>query len=437
MNERLNMNDGDIDRLRVIRSIIDRNLGWGEAAQILGLSERQVGRLCARVRVEGNRGVLHRLCGHPSNHRHDDEILGQALSALHNPLWEGFGPTFAQGKLDELHIVRLGTETVRKLMMLTGLWEPHHRRAKHRAWRERRRCVGMLIQLDGSPHDWLEGRGPWCTLIIYIDDATSSILYGEFVDEEDTLNLMRTTRIYLKRWGRPVALYVDKDSIYNVNRSATIDEELGDKDPITQFTRAMEEDLGIEVILAHSPQAKGRVERGFRTHQDRLIKELRLAGISTMADANKFLHEVYIPKHNRRYAVEPADSVDVHKPLLPSHDLNAILSIQKDRQVHNDSIVRIDNRFLLLAPGHGLRPKTKVVVEQRIDGTLRIACKGRYFRYKQVAARPYIPEQLRRAKPKVVVARITPSPLLPNRVYAPFSIGSNEPTNPPASAMLS
>jgi hypothetical protein len=280
----------------------------------------------------------------------------------------------------------------------------------------------MLVQLDGSPHDWFEGRGPRCTLIIYIDDATSRILYGEFVDEEDTLNLMRTTKAYIERWGRVVAVYVDKDSIYNVNRPATVEEDLSDKHPITQFTRAMGE-LGTEVILAHSPQAKGRVERGFLTHQDRLVKELRLAGISTMEDANKFLREVYIPKHNCRYAVEPAELIDVHKPLLRSHDLDAILSIQEERQVHNDSIIRYDNRFLLLAEGHGLRPRTKVVVQQRLDGTLRIERQGRYFRFEQVPARPHVPEQLRRAKQKAVVAIL---PRLPrNPFFGGVGIGSN------------
>jgi hypothetical protein len=433
MDERVNMSSDDIDRLRTVRDIIDGKLMWREAAETLDLSERQVARLCARVRDEGNRGIRHKLCGRPSNNRHDEEFLGRALSALHDPRWDRFGPTFAQEKLGKLHGIRLSVETVRKLMTLTDLWALHRRRAKHRSWRERRVCVGMLVQLDGSPHDWFEGRGPRCTLIIYIDDATSRVLYGEFVDEEDTLTLMRTTKIYLDRWGRPVAFYVDKDSIYNVNRPANAEEQLSDKHSITQFTRAMGE-LGTEVILANSPQAKGRVERGFLTHQDRLVKELRLAGISTKEDANPFLHEVYIPEHNRRYAVEPAEPVDVHKPLLRSHDLAAILSIHEDRQVHNDSIVRIDNRFLLLDEGHGLRPGTKIVVQQRLDGTLRIERQGRYFRFKQVPARPHVPEQLRRAKPKVVAAIL---PRLPrNPFFGSAGIGSNNLTNPPASAVL-
>ncbi len=436
MNERLNMSNRDIDRLRTVRNIIDGTLKWREASEMLGLSERQVGRLCAQVRARGNSGILHGLCGRPSNNRLDEELLGQALSALHQPRWEGFGPIFAREKLDELYGIELGKTTVGRLMIGTNLWEVHRRGTRHRAWRERRPCVGMLTQLDGSPHDWFEGRGPRCTLIDYIDDATSRILHLEFVDEEDTLSLMRTTRPYLRKWGRPAALYVDKDSIYNVNRPANVEEQLSGKDPITQFTRAMGE-LGIEVILAHSPQAKGRVERGFRTHQDRLVKELRLAGISMKEAANKFLREVYIPKHNRRYGVEPAEPVDVHKPLLPSQDLDAILSIHEDRQVYNDSIVRYDNRFLLLADGHGLRPRTKVVVEDRLDGTLRIAYRGRYLRFTQVPARPYVPEQLRRVEHRIVVPARTPTHYLPNPFYAAFRIGSSEPANPPASAVLS
>ncbi len=413
MEERLNMGMKERDRLHIIRNIREGRITQAEAARLLRRSERQVRRLCARVRQKGERSLVHGLHGRPSNHRLDEELLGQALSALHQPLWEGFGPIFAREKLDELCGIGLGKTTVRKLMIETNLWEARRRGARHRSWRERRPRVGMMVQLDGSPHDWFEGRGPRCTLIIYIDDANSHIHYGEFVDEEATLTLMHTTKAYLLQEGRPGEFYVDKDSIYNVNRPANVDEQLGDKDPITQFTRAMGE-LGIQVILAGSPQAKGRVERGFLTHQDRLVKELRLAGISTMEEANKFLREIYIPKHNRSYAVEPAEPVNVHRPLLASHDLDAILSIQEDRQVYNDSVVRYDNRLLLLAEGHGLRPKTKVVVQERLDGTLRIARQGRYFEFKQVPARPHVPEQLRRAKPKIVA---TAYPRLPRNPF--------------------
>lgn len=427
MRERLNMSNDDIDRLRTIREILDGRLKWGEAAEILGVCERQVARLCARVREKGNRGILHGLRGRPSNHSLDEELLGQALSALHSPRWERFGPTFAQEQLEERCGIALGVSTVRRLMMLAGLWEPYRRRARHRAWRERRPCVGMLTQLDGSPHAWFENRGDPCTLIDYIDDATSRILHLEFVDEEDTLSLMRTARAYLREHGRPAAFYVDKDSIYTVNRPPSVEEQLGDKDPITQFTRAMGE-LGIDVTLAHSPQAKGRVERGFATHQDRLVKELRLEGISTKEEGNRYLREVYVPKHNRRYSIEPAQPLDVHKPILPSQELDAILSIQEERQVYNDSVVRFENRFLLLEEGHGLRPGTKVMVQKRLDGTLRIERQGRYFKFQRVPARPHVPEQLRRARPHY---RVLARPKLPRN---PFFVGGAGGASVPAIA---
>lgn len=437
MDERLNMSNGDIDRLRTVRNIIDGKLTWGEGADILVLSERQVGRLCARVREGGNRGILHRLRGRPSNNRLDEELLEQALSALHDPDWEGFGPTFAQEKLNELCGIVLGVETVRKLMLLADLWQAHRRRAKHRAWRERRLCVGMLIQLDGSDHDWFEGRGPRCALIIYIDDATSRILYGEFVHVEDTLTLMRTTKTYLKHRGRPVAFYVDKDSIYNINRQATVEEELRDEHPMTQFTRAMAE-LGVEVILAHSPQAKGRVERGFGTHQDRLVKELRLAGISMMEDANRFLREVYIPKHNRSYAVEPADPIDVHKPLLPSHNLAAILSIQIQRQVQNDFTIRYRNRFFQLDEMQPVRlcRKADIIVQERLDGSIHPVFKGRGLKFHEISGRPLRSATARpRHKPTPVPARAHRPRF--NPFYGTFSMTSRQaPSNPPASALL-
>jgi hypothetical protein len=258
----------------------------------------------------------------------------------------------------------------------------------------------MLTQLDGSPHKWFEERGPECVLLIYIDDATSRILYGKFVKVEDTLTLMRTTKAYLQTWGRPVAFYVDKDSIYKVNRQASIDEELRDENPMTQFTRAMAE-LGVVVIAANSPQAKGRVERGFDTHQDRLVKELRLRGISTMEAANRYLWDVYIPEHNARYAVAPASTSDLHKPLLASHNLDEILSLRTERTVFNDFTVRFRNRFfqILAEQPMRVRPKDKVSVEVRLDGSPHLRCRDFYLNFKTLPKRPERPPE--RAQPVV------------------------------------
>lgn len=397
MEARLNMSMHERDKLHAISNFLEGRITQAEVAKILRRSERHVRRLCAQVRQKGDRGIVHGLRGLPSNNRLDEEFLGQALSALHNPKWKGFGPTFAQEKLEKLHGIMLGTETVRKLMILTNLWEARRRGVTHRAWRERRACVGMLVQLDGSPHDWFEGRGPWCVLIIYIDDATSKILYGEFVHVEDTRTLMRTTKTYIERWGRPVAYYVDKDSIYTINRQAAVEEDLRDEQPMTQFTRAMSE-LGIEVILADTPQAKGRVERGFLTHQDRLVKELRLAGISTMEQANEFLWKVYIPDHNHRCSIDPAEPVDVHKSLLPGHDLAASLSIQIQRQIQNDFTIQHRKRFFQLEENQPvrLRRKSEITVQERLDGTMRLVFRNQYLKFHTIEKRPGRPVAARK-----------------------------------------
>lgn len=235
--------------------------------------------------------------------------------------------------------------------------------------------------------------------MVYIDDATSRILYGEFVDVEDTLTLLRTTRSYLRCHGRPIAFYVDKDSIYKVNRQATIDEELQDMHPITQYTRAMGE-LDIQVICANTPQAKGRVERSFDTHQDRLVKELRLAGISTKEAANRFLSDIYLPAHNERFSIAPASTVDAHRPLrtLANH-LDEILSIQTERQLANDFTLRFQNKFFQVLTHKPLRirPKNKVLFEFRLDGSVHLRFKGVYLPFKAIpkpAANARIPAEI-------------------------------------------
>jgi hypothetical protein len=379
MEELLTMTSGELDRLRIIRQVLERNLRWGEAGRHLRLSTRQIGRLCARVRKEGNKGIIHRLRGHPSNRRLAGGILERVVELVRNH-YPDFGPTFASEKLRERHGVRLSTSTLRRGMIAAGLWRCKSARITHRAWRPRRACVGELVQLDGSDHTWFEDRAPRCVLLSYVDDATSRLLYAEFVAVENTLTLLRTTKTYMERYGRPVAFYVDKDAVYRVNRQASIEEQLKDIAPLTQFTRAMQE-LGVDVIWACSPQAKGRVERGFQTHQDRLVKELRLSGISTMDAANRFLRAHYLPTHNRRFSVEPANFTDAHRPLLPKQNLDAILSVQTTRSIERDFTVRLKNRFFQLHASQPVRvrPTDSVLVEQRLDGTTHLRAKGRYL----------------------------------------------------------
>jgi hypothetical protein len=430
----LTMSMREADRLKVIHEVLAGKLKQGQAGREIKRSRRQVIRLCKRVRQEGHRGIIHGLRGRPSNHQLKPGLLREAL-ALVKVKYEDFGPTFANEKLQKLHGIEISTTALRRGMIEDGIWKAKKPQPKHRVWRKRRDCVGMLVQLDGSDHEWLEGRGPRCVLIVYIDDATSRILYAEFVHVEDTLTLMRTTKTYLLRYGRPIAYYVDKDSIYKVNRQATIEEELQDLDAITQFTRAMEE-LNIEVIPANSPQAKGRVERGFLTHQDRLVKELRLASISNIEAANKFLWEVYIPDHNARCTVDPANHTDAHRPLLKSHRLDEILSLRTERSVFNDFTLRFQNRFFQVLPDQPvrIRPKSKVLVEIRLDGSTHLRFKDQYLRFKPIAKRPYKPFYATRKATMATAKR--PKSCKPGRrhPWRSFSLQELPSLPPPASA---
>lgn len=387
--EQLTMSNREIDKLKVIQNTIDGKLTWPQAADTLSISERQVGRLCARVRDEGNCGVIHGLKGLPSNNRLPEALIDEVIGLVKQH-YADFGPTLANEHLLDDHKILVLTNTLRKAMIMAELYRPKTHKPKHRTWRERRACVGMLVQLDGSEHDWFEGRGPKCALLVFIDDATSRILYARFITVEDTVNLMRCTKEYLKINGRPIAIYVDKDSIYKINRQASIDEELRDAMPLSQFTRAMGE-LGVEMIFANSPQAKGRVERGFRTHQDRLVKEMRLAGISDMAAANKFLETVYIAKHNDKFAVAPASKFNAHKPLLKTHRLDEILCVKLNRTLANDYTLRFVNRFFQVTKDQDIRirPRDIVTIEEWLDGSMHLKFKGVYLQYKRINKLPY------------------------------------------------
>lgn len=424
MEERLTMNHRELERLTVIRSVLKGQMTWTQAAEQLGLCRRQVGYLCTRVRAEGPRGIMHHLRGRPSKHQLPAGRLDRALGLLKQPRYEGFGPTLACEKLVERYGFHLSVWTLRRGMIQAGLWHPRKSPPRHRAWRERRPQLGMLVQLDGSEHAWFEGRGPRCVLVLFIDDATSRILYGEFVKVEDTLTLLRVTRTYLLRHGRPWAFYVDKDSIYKVNRQATVEEALRDSQPMTQFARAMAE-LGIRVICANSPQAKGRVERSFGTHQDRLVKELRLAGISQLPQANHFLWTVYVPQHNARFAVDPRQLGDAHRPLLPRTRLDDILNLRTERVLANDYTLRIQNRFFQILPDQPvrLRPGATLRVDTRLDGSVQLWWKDQALRFKPLAHKPYAPlaipkyRQGTRAAPPRQPYR--PSRKHPWRTYAP------------------
>lgn len=391
MEAPITMSNKELDRLKVIHSIIKKHLTWDEAAAQLNVSNRQIGRLCKRVRLEGNKGIIHRLRGRISNHLLDPKTIAIATKLIKKH-YVDFGPTFANEKLLENHKITISTSTLRKTMIDADIWKPRKSHPTHRQWRQRRDCIGELIQLDGSDHDWFEGRGPRCALLLFIDDASSKIIHAEFVPVENTFFLLSAAKTYLIANGRPVAFYVDKDSIYKINRQATIEEQLRDDQPISQFTRAMHE-LDINMIFAHSPQAKGRVERSFNTHQDRLVKELRLANISDIKHANVFLQSIYIPKHNAKFAVAPASNYNAHRPLLKSHNLDDILSVKIDRTIAHDYTVRLKNTFYQVLQDQKIRPRpqSKIIVQIRLDGSIHLFFKGVELQFKTLPARPYKP----------------------------------------------
>lgn len=389
MEDYLTMSNREIDKLKVIQNVFDKKITWSEAGSQLTLSWRQIGRLCAKVRKEGNRGIIHGLRGKASNHCLAEGLVKRAVKTvkLHYP---DFMPTFANEKLLENHGIKISVNTLRKAMIEEGMYRPNKAKPKHRLWRQRRPCAGMLVQLDGSIHDWFEGRRPKCVLLIFIDDATSRILFGKFIEVENTINLMRSAKEYLKINGRPVAIYVDKGSIYKINRQANLEEELRDETPLSQFARAMKE-LDIEIIFANSPQAKGRVERGFKTHQDRLVKELRLAKISDIDKANEFLAKIYIPKHNAKFAVAPANPHNAHRVLFKRYNLKRILCIKTNRTLANDYTVRYKNIFLQVLPLQktSIKPGNKISVEQDLDGNIGLVFKGEYLKFKATEKRIY------------------------------------------------
>ena len=341
---RLSMREAD--RAGVIRQVVEKRLGRREAASRLGLSERQVGRLAARYRDRGAAGLVSGHLGKRSNNAIDAAVRRE-VPELVRERYGDFGPTFAREKLVEDHGHRLSAETLRKWMIADGLWRAKARREpRSHPSRPRRECFGDLVQIDGSPHDWFKGRGPACTLIVYVDDATTRLLATRFFGEETTEAYMRTTRAHLEAHGRPVAYYSDRYGVFRVNRRDREGE-------LTQFGRALRT-LDIASIHAHSPQAKGRVERANRTLQDRLVKEMRLRGIDDMAAGNAYLPE-FMADFNRRFAVAPRNAEDAHREVLhDAGELDLILCEQHVRKLTKNLAISFEGRVSGV-PGDGAR----------------------------------------------------------------------------------
>ncbi|MEK6834588.1 MAG: ISNCY family transposase, partial [Thermoproteota archaeon] len=353
----------ELSRYEVINQLIAQHINGTEAAKMIGLSVRQVKNLKARVQKYGAKGLMHRARGRVSNRGIKAEIRHRAERNL-KKFYADFGPTFAREKLQERHRITLGKETVRQIMIGMGLWKPNPRKQnkEYRAWRPRKEYVGDMEQFDGSYHPWFEDRADRCCLLLSIDDATGTITRAEFGQSESVPEVFGFWDGYVKERGKPLSIYLDKYSTYkNIQATAKDDPEL-----LTQFQRAMDT-LGIELISAHSPQAKGRVERVFETLQDRLVKELRLAGISTIPEANRFL-QIYIPKFNEQFGVQPVKRGDLHRKLTDQEiqQLPHIFSRHSIRSVANDFTIRFKNQWIQLQERQPVlvRRKETVLMEE-------------------------------------------------------------------------
>jgi hypothetical protein len=377
--ERIELSERERDRLKVLHEVKQGHLKQVEAALRLRLTDRQVRRLLARLRREGDRGLVHRLRGRPSNRKIPEAIEQRSLRQLQQPCYAGFGPTLAAEHLARSGL-RVSRETLRRWMSRAGLWRPRRQRVKPvHVWRPRRAAFGELVMMDSSPFRWLEDRGPACHLIALIDDATSRV-WGRLVEHDSTEENLRTLGGWLERHGRPRALYTDKNSLFVTSRPVQWQEQLRDEPARTQFGRALAE-LDIEWIPAHSPQAKGRIERLFGTLQDRLVKELRLAEIATLEPANRFLEISFWPFWEQRFTVQPAQGSNAHRRLERTHRLEQILSVRVARAVAPDHTVKWNGQRWGVPRKDicaGLRG-AGAEIERRLDGTHWLRFHGRYL----------------------------------------------------------
>lgn len=382
--EQLLMRQADRDRLVALKKVKKKLITQQDASSELGVSIRQVQRLLKGLKDHGDKAIVHALRGKPSNRKIEEVIEQEAVKILSSPIYAGFGPTLAAEYLGKKHGIDASRETVRKWMIAGKLW--HGKKARVEAvhtWRPRRSRFGEMVQWDTSEHDWLEGRGEKLYLIAMIDDATSR-LFARFVRHDSTEENMKLLWSYLEKFGRPLMVYTDKASLFSNNEKHKRDEPGVEKDlaemPPTQIGRALRE-LGITWIAAHSPQAKGRVERNFGTAQDRLVKGMRVAGVKTLEGANEYLNNEYLAWWEREMTADPVNADNAHRPLDKIHNLAASLSYVEQRQVRPDYTLRWDGKLYQIdrrAVTPGLRG-ANVRVEQRLDGTLAVRHGERYL----------------------------------------------------------
>ena len=375
------MSQKELKRLHVIHKVMEGTLTQVRATEIISLSERQIRRIVKRMKAEGDRGIQHRSRGKESNNRFPKKLVARVVQ-LYREKYQGFGPTLTAEKLLELDGIELSKETVRTWLMDTGQWQKGRKVRPHRQWRERKDFLGEMLQLDGSHHDWFEGRRSKCVLMAYIDDATSRV-YGRFYEYEGTIPAMYSFKRYIRKYGIPMSVYMDKHTTYKSPAEPSIEDEINGTMPLSEFGRALTE-LGVKIIHAHSPQAKGRIERLFNTLQDRLVKEMTLRGINTIEEANKYL-DTYLSVHNKRFAVKAKEQDDLHREIPTGVNLDKILCIRTVRTLRNDFTIAHNSKLYQI--DKGVRTK-EVTVEERVNGSMLITFNDVRLPFREITTRP-------------------------------------------------
>jgi len=381
------MSRKELRRLPVIHKVMEKRLTQVKAAEMLDLSDRQIRRIICRIETDGDSAIVHGNRGKESPFKLSEERIGKIMGIVEKRYYD-FGPTFAAEKLLECEKLKISKEKLRQLMISHDTAYPRKKKkGKIHQWRERKHCRGEMTQMDGSDHDWLEGRGPRLELMGYVDDASGRI-FGRFYEYEGTYSAMDSFRKYIAIYGIPFSFYVDRHSAYKTTRQSNLDEDLQGEFAKTQFARSLGE-LDVKIIFARSPQAKGRIERLFETLQDRLVKELRLANVSTLDQANVFL-EAYLPKHNARFEIKPFKKTNLHRSVPKHLNLNEIFCIKEYRSIGNDYSFRWKNRHFIIPKPSITMKKQRVCVLESFDGTVSAKLNGKTLEILEVTQKDLI-----------------------------------------------
>jgi len=397
------MSAKELNRVSVIQNLADGKITQIDAANITGLSTRQIRRLLTDVRTQGIIALVHRSRGKPS-HAAKELTLKDKILTLCKTTYSGFGPTLASEMIEERDNLYIHPETLRLWFIEAGIEYNKRKSKQHRSWRLRKEHAGQMLQMDGSHHKWFRGIDREYVLMGYVDDARGRV-FGHFYEYEGIMPAMDSFKRYIKHYGIPQSVYLDKHSTYKSTKKLSLDDELNNQKSLTQFARALSE-LGVDIIYANSPQAKGRVERSFKTHQDRLIKQMSLEGIKTIKDANRFLHSYYIPKHNRKFSVKAKNKADLHTPIPKSIDLDRVFSVKSKATLRNDFTIQHNNKFYQILDTTRAR---EVTLEERLNGKLYIYDKNTQLEYKLIDKRPQKPKTIYQPrKPRYVPPKDNP-----------------------------